>query len=130
VPLDERETARGYYQLIFTYDPEQFGGIHRDRFLAALEAEGIEMDGMFYPPMPFHTLFNAASDQFPMLRERYGDGIRAPETLKKFRFPVGLKFALDTGCWLHYPYLLDGKQGADDIIAAVAKIKANLDELR
>ena len=130
VPEDERETARGYYQFILVYKAEEFGGVHRDRFLEALTAEGIEIDGMFYPPMPFSPLLNARSDEFPMLRERYGDGLRTPETLKQFSFPVGMKFALEEGCWLHYPYLLDGKDGIDDLLSAIAKIKDNIDELR
>jgi len=130
VPRDERETSTGYYQFILVYNAEEFGGLHRNTFLAALAAEGVEMDGAFYPPMPMNPLMDARSDEFPMLRERYGEGIRAPETLRKFHFPVGVKFALEQGCWLHYPYLLDGRKGADDIVEAVARIKANVDELR
>ena len=84
---------------------------------------------MFYPPMPFHPLFNANSAQWPMLRERYGDGIQAPETLKKFDFPVGAKFAQEEGIWMHYPYLLSEKTDLDDIISAVTKIRSNVDEL-
>jgi len=130
VPRDVRETRRGFYQFILKYKAEEFGGLPRDRFLEALAAEGIEWDGMFYPPMPFHPLFNARTDQYPMLRERYGDGIQAPETLKQFSFPVGEKFATEEGIWVHYPYLLAEREDIDDIIAAIVKIKENVDELR
>jgi dTDP-4-amino-4,6-dideoxygalactose transaminase len=129
VPRDVRESRRGYYQFIWKYKAEEFKGLHRDRFLQALEAEGIELDGMFYPPMPFHPLFNARSEDWPMLRERYGDGIQAPETLRKFDFPVGKKFAQDEGIWMHYPYLLATKADLDDIVEAVIKIRKNVDEL-
>jgi dTDP-4-amino-4,6-dideoxygalactose transaminase len=129
VPRDVRETRRGIYQLIWNYKAEEFQGLHRDRFLAALEAEGIELDGMFYPPMPFHPLFAARTANWPQLRERYGDGIQAPETLKKFHFPVGARFAQHEGIWMHYPYLLAEKRDLDQIVEAVAKIKANVQEL-
>jgi len=127
---DVRETRRGIYQFILNYKAEEFGGLHRDRFLEALAAEGVEMDGLFYPPMPFNPLLAARSDEFPMLRERYGDGLQAPSTLRSFRFPVGMKFAHEEGCWLHYPYLLGEQKDLDDIVDAVAKVKKNVDELR
>ena len=126
---DPRETRRGLYQVIFKYDPEEFGGVHRDVFLQALEAEGVEMDGPFYVPMPMNPLFNARTDQWPMLRERYGDGIQSPETLRRFRFPNAAKAAYHEGCWLHYSYLLGEERDLDHIVEAVAKIKKHVDEL-
>ncbi len=129
VPVDPRETRRGVYQFILNYDAAQFEGVHRDGFLEALTAEGIEMDGIFYPPLPHNPLMNATTDEFPMLRERYGDGIRAADTLAQFSFPVGEKFALDEGCWLHYPYLLGEAGDTDDILEAVAKVKEHIGEL-
>lgn len=129
VPTDPRETRRGYYQYILTYDAEQFGGLHRDRFLEALLAEGVDLDGVFYPPMPLHPLFNARSDEWPMLSERYGDGIQAPETLRKLHFPVGQRFAFETGIWMHYGYLIGERTDIDDIVEAIAKVKKHAGEL-
>lgn len=129
VPVDDRETRRGYYQYILNYDAQQFQGVHRDRFLEALEAEGVDLDGVFYPPMPLHPLFNARSDEWPMLRERYGDGIQAPETLRNLRFPVGHRFAFETGIWMHYGFLIGGRQEIDDIVEAIAKVKSCAGEL-
>jgi len=129
VPRDPRETRRGIYQFILKYDATRFGGLPRDRILEALAAEGVDMDGIFYVPMPFNPIFAARSDEFPMLRERYGDGIQAPETLRKLKFPVAMRFAHEEGCWLHYPYLLDGEQGVRDIVEAVAKVRDHFAEL-
>ena len=39
---DERVTQRGYYYFVLRYDPQQWGGAHRDVFFKALTAEGIE----------------------------------------------------------------------------------------
>ena len=129
IEQDPRETRRGIYQIVFKYNAEEFKGLHRDKFLDALEAEGVEMNGAFYVPIPMSPLFNARTEDYPMLRERYGDGIQTPETLRKFRFPVASKAAYDEGCWLHYPYVLGSQQDLDDIIEAVAKIKAHCEEL-
>jgi dTDP-4-amino-4,6-dideoxygalactose transaminase len=129
VPRDVRETRRGFYQFIWQYRSQEFKGLSRDRFLAALEAEGVEWDGMFYPPMPFHPLMAASSRQWPMLKERYGEGIQSPETLKNFSFPVGQKFAQEEGIWMHYPYLLAEKSDLSELVEAVAKVKAHVDEL-
>lgn len=129
IEQDPRETRRGIYQVIFKYNPEEFKGLHRDRFLDALEAEGVELSGPFYVPIPMSPLFNARTEDYPMLRERYGDGIQSPETLRKFRFPVASKVAFEEGCWMHYPYLLGTQQDLDDIINAIAKVKENCEEL-
>ena len=129
IPRDPRETRQGIYQVIFKYDPAAFKGLHRDKFLDALEAEGVEMSGAFYVPLPLSPLFNARTEDYPMLRDRYGDGIQAPATMRKYKFPVGSKAAFDEGCWMHYPYLLGEKSDLDDIVAAVAKVKEHCEEL-
>lgn len=126
---DERVTSRAAYQLVSKYDPSQFAGASRDRFLEALSAEGIDADGTFYVPLPDHELFTAESRQWPELRARYGDGIKAHRAAGGFSFPVASKAAYEEAIWLHYPYLMAGKEKLDQIIEAVAKIKANADEL-
>src|SRR5262245_21577676 len=45
---DEHLTHQAIYQCLFTYEDEAFGGASRDRFVAALEAEGVPCDGLFY----------------------------------------------------------------------------------
>lgn len=127
---DERITSRAAYQLVSKYDPEHFGGVHRDVFLNALRAEGIDADGPFYVPLPDHPLFNAESRHWPQLRERYGDGIKAARERGAFDFPVCTRAAYEEAVWLHYPYLMAGHEKLDQIVEAVAKIKRNAGELR
>jgi len=130
VARDPRETAVGRYQTILNYDRESFGGAHRNKFLVALAAEGIELDGPFYVAQHRNPLFNARSDQWPMLRERYGDGIQAPQNMKSLSFPVTDEAANQVGIWMHYSYLQSSREWQQRILDAVAKIKANLDELK
>ena len=127
---DARITRRGAYQLVIRYSPEAFAGISRDRFIEALAAEGVEMDGDFYVPLPQSPLFDARTDQWPMLRERYGEGIRAPETLAKLSFPVAERAASQESLWLHHSSLMGDRAHRDAIVEAVAKIQKHAEELR
>jgi len=130
LPLDERVTTRAAYEWVLRYDAEGFAGIPRDRFLQALAAEGVHADGPFYVPLPDHPLMNARSAQWPMLRERYGDGIRAAETLRRLDFPVARRAAYEEAVWLHHATLLASPEELDQVVEAVAKVSRHADGLR
>ena len=127
---DDRITTRNAYQLLMRYDREAFAGVHRDRVLEALAAEGVELDGPFYVPMHLPPLFHPESRHWPQLRERYGDGFQSPETRKKLQFPVAARAAAGEAVWMHYPYLMGSTEDLDAILEAVAKVKAHAHELR
>lgn len=131
VPLarDERQTTRHAYQLLMRYDAEQFAGVHRNRFLAALEAEGVDLDGAFYVPMHEHQLMWAETRHWPQLRERYGDGIKSPVAKDALNFPVTSKAAYHEAVWMHYPYLMGSREDLDRIVEAVAKVKQHSADL-
>jgi dTDP-4-amino-4,6-dideoxygalactose transaminase len=120
---DPRVTRRAHYQLIMRYDPRAFGGLSRTRLLKALMAEGIEIDGGFYVPMPDNPAFDAQSAHWPMLRERYGDGTRAPATLARQNTPVAHQAAYDEAIWIDHTYLLSGPENLARIVEAFAKVK-------
>jgi hypothetical protein len=70
---------------------------------------------------------NATSDRWPMLRERYGDGILGhPE----IRCPVAEKAAYEEGVWMHYPHLSGTEKDLEDIVEAVAKVQRLAHRLR
>jgi dTDP-4-amino-4,6-dideoxygalactose transaminase len=126
LPEDERVTRRQYYEVIFRYHPEQMRGVPRDTFLKALLAEGVEFEGdTFYPPMNRDPLFAVTADEFPSIRERYGDRIR-PES---FSLPVAERAAFHESVWVHHSLISGPSEDIDDILDAVAKIKEHLDEL-
>ena len=64
---DPRQTTQAFYHYVFKYDAAAFGGASRDRFVAALEAEGIPCDGLFYEPVYRSTLFDVDPAVFPAL---------------------------------------------------------------
>jgi len=88
-------------------------------------AEGINLDGDFYEPIQARDIFSPPPDQFPMLKERYPHGITADVA----ETPVAHKAAYHEAVWMHYPYLMKGREGVDTIIAAIRKIQENVDEL-
>jgi len=127
---DERITTQAAYEWVLRYDAESFAGIPRQRFLEALAAEGVAAHGPFYVPLPDHPLMNPHSAQWPMLRERYGAGIRAPENCSRLHFPVAHGAAYEEAVWLHHSYLLGEPDDLDRIVEAVAKVKRHAAALR
>lgn len=122
---DERTTQSAHYQYIFKYDPSGFKGLHRDKFLEAMLGEGIILDGDFYTPIPNRNIFTVKADEWPQIKNRYGDLIRQDNST----LPVTTKAAYEEAVWMHYPMLMAGKEGIDDIVAAIVKIQKNVDEL-
>jgi L-glutamine:scyllo-inosose aminotransferase len=124
---DPRVTRQHCYQTLMRYDPEAFAGVHRDRFLDALEKEGVEFSGTFYVPLYQIPIFNARSDEWPMLRERYGEGIL--EGGASISCPVAEKAAYEEAVWMHYPHLSGTRKDVDDIVEAIAKVQRLAGEL-
>ena len=122
VEPDRRQTSPAIYQYVFRYDATAFGGASRDRFVAALEAEGVPCDGLFYEPVYRSSLFTVKPGDFRSL----GDGLPWAET----RCPVTERAAYEESVWLHHPVLLGSEGDVDDIVTAIEKIRDNLDDLR
>jgi dTDP-4-amino-4,6-dideoxygalactose transaminase len=122
---DLRLTTQAIYQFVFKYHPEAFGGASRDRFDAALEAEGIPSDGLFYEPIYRSALFNIDPRDFPMLSNSSGEGLPWSNT----HCPAAERAAYRESVWLPHQLLLGSEQDVDQIVEAVAKIQSNIDEL-
>jgi dTDP-4-amino-4,6-dideoxygalactose transaminase len=119
---DPRQTTQAFYHYVFRYDAAAFGGASRDRFVAALEAEGIPCDGLFYEPVYRSTLFDVDPADFPAL----GGRLPWESTL----CPVAEKAAFEESVWLPHRILLGTEKDVDSVLEAVAKIRASVDDLR
>jgi len=119
---DPRQTAPAFYHYVFKYDGAAFGGATRDRFVAALEAEGIPCDGLFYEPVYRSTLFQVDPRDFPAL----GGRLPWEGTL----CPVAEKAAFEESVWIPHRVLLGTEGDVDSVLEAIAKIQANPDQLR
>jgi dTDP-4-amino-4,6-dideoxygalactose transaminase len=119
---DERQTTQAFYHFVFKYDGSAFGGVPRDRFVAALEAEGIPCDGLFYEPVYKSALFPVRPAEFPAL------GGQVPWA--GLRCPVAERAAYEESVWIPHRVLLGTNADVDAVVEAVAKIAASPDELR
>lgn len=125
---DDRITRKTSYELVLLYDAASFGDVKRDRFVEALEAEGIPADGDFYVPIQDRVgeIFPLRASEYPTIRERYGD-VLSPETVQT---PNASKAAYEQTVWLHHSLFLGETSDVDDIVEAFLKIHGSIDELR
>jgi dTDP-4-amino-4,6-dideoxygalactose transaminase len=119
---DERLTTQAIYQYVFKYDAESFGGASRNRFVAALEAEGIPCDGLFYEPIYRSALFQVEARDFLQLES-------ANLPWSKAHCPVAERAAYEEAVWLPHQILLGDESDVDDVIEAILKIQNHPDEL-
>jgi dTDP-4-amino-4,6-dideoxygalactose transaminase len=127
LPDDDRVTRRQRYELLFRYDTEFWDGVHRDKVCAALLAEGVEFEGdEFYPPMHHDPLFTVTADDWPMIRERYGERI----TPEAFHLPIAEKVGWHEAIWIHHSLLTVEPEDVQDMLDAVVKVRKNLASLR
>jgi dTDP-4-amino-4,6-dideoxygalactose transaminase len=119
------ETRHSYHLYIFRYDRQAFDGEPRDRFLAALEAEGIPCSGGYATGLYSQPLFTGRT---------FGPFGGAGRGAAEGRYdPAGFpacEQACAEACWLFQPMLLGTRDDMDDIVRAVEKIHENRDELR
>jgi dTDP-4-amino-4,6-dideoxygalactose transaminase len=119
---DPRVTRHAYHLFISRYDAEAFEGLHRDRFLQALNAEGIPCARGYIPLYRTHAIQSAVRRL-----ERFVTGQDAPYNLPDC--PVTERACGEEGVWFTQSMLLGTRQDMDDIAAAVVKIKARAGEL-
>ena len=125
IACDARVTRQAIYQFIVRYDAEAFSGASRDRFVAALELEGIPCDGLFYEPLYRSPLFHVRPGEFPAIEMRL-DG-RFPWSASTC--PVAERAAYAEAVWLPHPLLLGPPADVDDVVEAVGKIQRHASEL-
>lgn len=119
LPRDPRITRQASYHYVFKFHPKEFGGIHRNAFVAALNAEGIHSDGRFYEAVYKSSLFQFAAEKFPS----WANGRR------EFHCPVAERAGYEESVWLPHQIFLGTNEDVDDVLTAVEKIKTNMAEL-
>ena len=96
-----------YYKVGFRYREAEWGGLSRNRFAAAMRAEGVAMHPGFRGLHLIHAKrrFRAA-----------GELVEATRADEEF-------------LTLHHPILLEGKSGVDEILEAVNKVRRFAEEI-
>ena len=122
---DERITQRGYYFFIARYDSEQFGGVHRDRFVEALRAEGVPCGAGYGIPLYKQPAFKRERIE-PLLAE----SSQPWPDYENLYLPVAERFCGKEQVTIPHQVLLAGREGMETVLEAVTKIKRNIGELR
>ena len=121
--LDSRVTLNGHYAYIFHYDQSVFSNLPTERFIEALNKEGIPTQAS-YPPIHQLDLFKSGD-----YRKRLSSN-QANEEHSFFlnEFPNTLRGAWET-VWLPQTVLLGSKEDMEQTVEAIRKIQYYATEL-
>ena len=121
--LDERCTRNGQYAYIFHVDKNQFAGISTDRFIKAMNEEGIPNQAS-YPPL--HELHMFRNGEY---RKCLSDGqAKEDHVFLKQSFPNTHRAAWET-VWIPQPALLGDDEDIEEIVSAIRKIQRHAKDL-
>ena len=121
-PGDGNTDVNGLYLYLLQYDKEKFSGLSRDKFVEALNAEGIPCHIGYPWPLQKNPMFKGIENnykEYPLMK-----GIN----IDKLEFPVTDKICAETVVIPHQ-VLLSPKSDLDDILVAAKKIQDNAEEL-
>ena len=114
-------TRHGYHLFMAEYEPEQFAGMKKSRFLEALRAEGIPASGGYVPT-------NKMSFVEQFLSSRGFQRIYSAARLDRYRqentLPANDRLC-ETCFWLTQNMLLTEKHDMEDIARAVQRVQRN-----
>ncbi|MFC6800066.1 DegT/DnrJ/EryC1/StrS aminotransferase family protein [Haladaptatus sp. DYSN1] len=121
-PDDDRITARGYCLFDLKYDPAAFGGLSRDDFLEALNAEGVPGGTGYTYPMYKQPTFSREK-----VNALVPDDADVP-AYRSLHLP-GVEEVVATNITFSHVILLAEPEGIRAIGDAIRKIQRNVDEL-
>jgi perosamine synthetase len=99
--LNQTAAAPGYYKLGFQYSAEEFGGLSREKFVRAAQAEGVEFN------IGFRALHLC----------------RSPRRLRKIGELTTATLADANMLILHHPILLEGDETLDQVVGCIKKLR-------
>lgn len=109
---DPRVTRHAYHLFIFRYDRSRFGGMPREEFLRALNAEGIPCSPG-YTPLYRSPAFRIDSSTHPQVDPEWYRTLHLPEVER----------ACEEAVWLQQRLLLADPDEMADVAGAVRKIQ-------
>ena len=111
------ETRHSYHLYIFRYEPAAFDGLPRQKFLAALAAEGVPCSAGYDRPLYQQPVFiNHSFGPYIVAEAQYPD-------YGQVSCPVSEQ-ACREACWLSHSLLLGDENDMVDIVEAVGKVYA------
>lgn len=127
---DERVTSNAYHVLFLRYNAAAFGGASKERFIAALRAEGLDGVHGGYS-LPVHRQPVLLAPNFGLPTPPLFSGVYPqPPDYSKVACPVTDRVCHDEAIWIRQSMLLGQHRDMDDIVAAIGKIQRHSDELQ
>jgi len=122
-------TASSCHIFIFRYNSEAFGGLSRQKFQEALNAEGVRPahGGYFTPVYRQPVLIEKNTGPFDQIHHHQFRG--KVIDYADFACPVAERATGGEAFWLLQNLLLSDREGLEQIVEAVRKISLNYDEL-
>jgi dTDP-4-amino-4,6-dideoxygalactose transaminase len=126
---DPRVTANAYHIFFVRYDAATFGDVSKDRFIQALQAEGIQgVHGGYSLPVYRQPVMQAKN--FGLSTPPLFHGVHPqPPDYRQVALPATDRACDDEAIWIRQNMLLGARQDMDDIVEAILKIQRYRDEL-
>ncbi len=124
LPHDPRITRQAYYYIGLGYRPERLGNLPRARFVAAIQAEGVPIGGGS-PVVYKSPLFRPTARTSAVVAGLVGRHL----DLDAIHCPNAERITTQTGLGMSQHPLLGTRKDIDDVVAAIAKVASNVDEL-
>ncbi|MCE5272528.1 DegT/DnrJ/EryC1/StrS family aminotransferase [bacterium] len=122
-------TASSCHFLILRYDQAAWGGLSREQFIKALNAEGVRPAHCGYFTPIYRQRFMLEKNVGPF--DRIKSHVFRGEVIDygKFHCPVTERFTGGEALWLLQNLLLADQAGLEEIVAALRKLRENYSEL-
>ena len=127
---DARVTSNAYHVLFLQYHADAFGGVARERFLAAMYAEGINGIHAGYS-LPVYRQPVLCAKNFGLATPPLFSGVysQMPD-YSQVAWPATDRACDTEALWVRQNMLLGERQDMDDIVTAIVKIQSHCDELQ
>jgi dTDP-4-amino-4,6-dideoxygalactose transaminase len=123
--LRPETTRHSYHLYMFRYDAKAFAGLPKERFTAALQAEGIGgASGGYMHPLYANPMFVEKSFMgggYPVDAFEHGRKIQYADFIE--RCPVSERACASEAVWLPQNMLLADEQAMHDVAKAVRKVQ-------
>jgi dTDP-4-amino-4,6-dideoxygalactose transaminase len=121
---DKRVTTHAYHLFIMRYRSEAFKGVSRNRFIEALQKEGIPCSSG-YQPLYREAAFASRFADYPLASPYFA----GKPDYSAVHCPVTERVCAEEAIWLTQNMLLGEESDMADIAAAIKKIQTHAEEL-
>lgn len=128
-PDAHAETRRAYHLYIWRHDAAATG-LSRDRFVEALQAEGLDCSGGYPAPLPEAPMFRDRRFWHSHRLRRPHKGVAEGEPDYRAVEMPGTTTLCRQAVWLPHPVLLAPRRDMQLIVDAIGKVLTHADELR